>query len=207
MIKTILSKPTVKILIAFLAGAIWLVAMRFVTLKNNEVHYHANFAVFVEGQRLAFESPLYYEEVQSCGGDEVNNPKTRAHMHDQISDVVHVHDDAATWGHFFANLGITNGDTVFRYNGVVHVEDTNTNIRFILNGEEVDTTANRTINSEDTLLISVGNPTSEEVQEQYSQIVKNAGEYNEQHDPASCSGGKELSNSERLKKSIGIFGE
>ena len=100
--------------VAFLLGALWLFAVRFVLLDRDAVHYHANFAVYVEGERLPFDNFTFYEEVQSCGGDDVNNPKIRVHMHDRISNVVHVHDNAATWGHFFANLGYANGDTVFK---------------------------------------------------------------------------------------------
>ncbi len=190
------------VIIAFIIGAFWLLALRFVLYTRESTHYHANFAVFIEEQRLPFDSPFYYEEVQSCGGDDLNNPKIRAHMHDQVNHIVHVHDEAATWGHFFANVGMTDGDTVFRYDGVVYVEDEDTQIRFILNGDEVETTANRTIRSEDTLLISVGSPTREKLDEQYAEISQDAGEYNQRADPSACTGSKELTLSERLETAV-----
>ena len=192
-------------LAGFLAGALWLVAVRFVTLQENEVHYHANFAVFVDGERLPFETFTFYEEVQACGGDEVNNPRTRVHMHDQINHVLHVHDAAATWGHFFANLGMANGDTVFKTDTATFTEGDDTQIRFVLNGQEVDTTANRTIESEDVLLVSIGRSTADELKAQYTQINQDAHEYNEQNDPSNCTGGKSLTFAERLKKAVGVF--
>ena len=107
-----------------------------------------------------------------------------------INHVVHVHDGGATWGHFFANIGFTNGDTVFRTDTDVFVEDKETEIRFLLNGEEVDTTANRTIGDEDVLLISVGAPSDDDMQQQYDQIAQDADFYNQNDDPSTCSGGK-----------------
>lgn len=47
----------------FLLGAIWLVALRYVTYKNDAVHYHANFALYINGQREEFKSFTYYEEI------------------------------------------------------------------------------------------------------------------------------------------------
>lgn len=193
------------ILLSFLAGVVWLVAMRFVTLKQVEVHYHANFAVFVDGQRLPLDRFTYYEEVATCGGEGPENPKIRAHMHDNINHVVHVHDNGVTWGHFFANIGFTDGDTVFRTDSDTYVADEQTQIHFILNGEDVDTTANRTIKNEDVLLVSIGQPSTSELQSEYNQIERDAAIYNQNQDPSSCSGAKPLTAGERLKKAIGIF--
>lgn len=194
------------ILISFLAGAFWLFAMRFVLIKNNEVHYHANFAVFIEGQRVPFDNPLYYEEVQSCGGPDFGNPKIRVHMHDMVNHVAHVHDNGATWGHFFANLGMTAGDVLFRYDDVIYIKDEQTDIRYMLNDQEVETIANRTIKSEDVLLVSIGKPTDDDMKNEYGQIEKDAGEYNKRNDPSACTGGKPLTFGERFKKALG-FGE
>jgi hypothetical protein len=79
-------------------------------------------------------------------------------------------------------------------------------ITFILNSEKVDTTANRVIKSEDVLLVSIGTVDAKKLQEQYTALPKDAGEYNKKYDPAGCSGGKDFTFMERLKKSIGVFG-
>src|SRR5687767_1251717 len=113
-------RQLVRVLACFLVGMLWLLAIRFVLIAKIETHYHANFAVYVNGQREEFDNFSFYEEVQACGGDEINNPRTRVHMHDKVNHVVHVHDNAATWGHFFANLGyglgsnyLKTGDGIF----------------------------------------------------------------------------------------------
>jgi hypothetical protein len=199
-------KKLVTVGVAFLFGALWIVALRFITLRSDAVHYHANFAIFVNGQRVALDSPLYYEEVQACGGEEVDNPKIRTHMHNQVSSIVHVHDAGVTWGHFFANIGMTDGDSVFRIDQKIYQNTKESPITFILNGEKVDTTANRVIKSEDVLLVSIGTVDPKKLQEQYTALPKDAGEYNKKYDPAGCSGGKDFTFMERLKKSIGVFG-
>lgn len=193
--------------VAFLAGAFWLFAIRFVLVEKQETHYHANFAVFVDGSRLPFDNFLYYEEVASCFGGEDARPQDRVHMHDNINHVVHVHRDAATWGHFFANLGMTLGDNIFAYDKVILLDDEQTKIRFILNGEEVDTIANRVIGDEDALLISIGEPSADDLDNQYNEIQKDAHEYNERQDPSACSGGKPFTFWERVKAALGFWND
>lgn len=198
-------KLTLAVTIGFLVGALWLVAIRFLTYKNDAVHYHANFALYINGQRDPFDSFTFYEEVQSCGSDEVNNPRTRTHLHDNINSVAHVHDAASTWGHLFANLSYTLGDDVLKTDDGVFVDGEEDNkLQFILNGKEVDGVANRTIRSEDALLINYGRDDQKTLDERYNQITKDANEYNKRNDPSSCTGTKPTSFGKRLKESIGF---
>lgn len=193
--------------VSFIAGVLALFAVRFIVYKPSEVHYHANFAVFVDGERLPFDRFSFYEEIEACGGSSVTSPKIRVHMHEQINHVAHVHDNGVTWGHFFANLGFTDGDTVFRTDAETYVESAAAEIHFVLNGEEVDTTANRTIGDEDVLLVSIGQPSEDELQQQYSQIERDAHVYNENDDPSACSGNAERTTMERLKHATGLVNE
>ena len=203
-----LHKKELKLIgISFFVGALWVVALRFVTLRSNAVHYHANFALYVKGERVTLDSPLYYEEVQACGGEAVDNPKIRTHLHNQVNDVVHVHDNGVTWGHFFANIGMTNGDKVFRIDNTVYIDSEKMPITFILNGEKVESSANVLIKSEDKLLVSIGTTEELKLQEQYASISDSAGDYNGKYDPSGCSGGKDFTFVERLKKSFGVFGD
>lgn len=191
--------------LAFIMGAVTLIAVRFVTVKPNDAHYHANFAVFVDGERLPLDNFTYYEEVAACSSDDHNNPKSRVHMHEMESHLVHVHDSGATWGHFFANLGMTAGDTLFKTDKDTFVETKGkVVIRYLLNGEEVDTIANRSINSVDSLLVSIGNPSDDDIRNQYSQIEQDAEEHNEENDPLTCSGGSTYSFMDRLKIAVGL---
>ncbi len=176
--------------------------LRFVFLQKYEVHYHANFAVFVDGERLPFEKFTFYEEVEACGGNGIESPKIRVHMHDQINHVLHVHDNGATWGHFFANLSYVVGNDFIQTDEGLFVENGENTLTFILNGEETSTVYNKTIGNEDVLLISYGSESDEQLQDQYSQIQVDAAEYNEKDDPSACSGGKPFTTSERFKQAL-----
>ena len=90
------------VLVAFLVGALSVVSLRYLMVKNKSVHYHADFALFINGKRDEFKNFSFYEEVQACSQDGSNNPRARVHMHNQENHIIHVHDAAVTWGAFFA---------------------------------------------------------------------------------------------------------
>ncbi len=204
-LKTAKQRIVVATLAGFLVGAGVLVALRFATYKSSNVHYHANFALYINGQRDELKNFTFYEEVQSCGSDQVNNPRTRVHLHDNINSVVHVHDAGATWSALFANLGYALGDQVLQTDSGTYVDAAESKqLTFWLNGEAVDGIANRTITSKDSLLISYGNEDQTTLQQQFDAIVKDAADYNERNDPSSCTGTKPITWREKLKASIGI---
>ncbi len=194
------------VLIGFAGGVFWLVALRFITYQPAETHYHANFALYINGRRDEFRNFTFYEEVQSCGTNDAGNPKHRAHMHDQVNHVVHVHEPGVMWGHFFANLGYMLGDTLVKTDGGTYLNEQNGNqLTFVLNGKATNTISNRLIKSQDVLLVSYGQDDAETIQQRYDAIIKDAADYNRRKDPSSCSGPSTLTLPERLKKAIGIF--
>ncbi len=182
----------------------WLVALRFVTFKDTRVHYHANFALYINGERDEFKGSTFYEETQACSADEVG-PKARVHMHDQIGGTLHIHDNGATWGHLLANIGYGLSSKSVQTDKGVYVDgQENNTLTFLLNGKKVSSASNEPINSEDVLLINYGRDDSGTLQSRYDQIVKNASEYNNKSDPSTCSGSKPITFAERLKAAIGI---
>lgn len=197
-------RNAVWLLIGLFVGASVIIAAHFFTIKQYSVHYHANFGLYVNGQRDEFKSFTFYEEVSSCGGNERMNPKIRTHMHDKVNHVVHVHDEAATWGHFFANLGYTLGDSVLKTDAGIFTEDEDSEkvLSFLLNGKPIETVANKTIGDKDVLLISYGDESDSDLQKQFKTIKSDAGTYNETADPAACSGSKPLTTWEKLQQSV-----
>jgi hypothetical protein len=192
-------------LLGFVVGTLWLVAVRFVTYKSDAVHYHANFALYINGQRDEFKSFTFYEEVAACNADEADNPKTRVHMHDQKPGLVHVHAPAVTWGQFFENLSYTLGDSLVKTDKGVFINGQDGNkLTFILNGHTVDAVANSVIKSEDRLLINYGQDDAAVLQQRYITVPNDAHKANTQADPASCSGSKPSSFSERLQQAVGL---
>jgi hypothetical protein len=193
------------LIVGAVVGIIGFVGVRMATLKTDQVHYHANFALYVNGVRDEFKSPLFYEEVQSCTMDSANDPKVRAHMHDQNNHVVHVHAKVVTWGDFFANIGYTLGNTMLKteQGGFVSGQDGNA-LSFMLNGQKIDAIANRVIGDRDRLLVSYGHEDQTALQKQFASVESDALEHDQGSDPATCKGSEPLSFTTRLKKVLGI---
>jgi hypothetical protein len=198
-------KPINLMLAGLFIGAFTILGLRVLLAKDHATHYHANFALYINGERDKFENFTFYEEVQSCSSEDHSNPKHRVHMHNRENDTVHVHDDGVTWGHFFANLGYgLLNDAVKNDDGVFVDGAEGKKLTFILNGEAVDSVANRPIASEDVLLVDYGD--GSEVQSRFDGISKSAGEHNHKPDPASCSGAAGLSFGDRIKQALDFSG-
>lgn len=174
--------------IGFIAGFAWLAALRYFLAQPAETHYHANFAVYINGEREEFAFPTYYEEVAACTTAYHDNPKGRVHMHGQVNDVIHVHDMRVTYGNFFQNLGWGIGKDYLATLDEIYREDDTNRLTFVLNGEEIDSVTNRVIGNLDKLLVSYGSESDEELQAQYGTIADTAEETNKYQDPGSCGG-------------------
>lgn len=196
-------RATIWFLAGMLLGALLLGAFRYFNVKDHHTHYHANFALYINGQRDEFKAPTYYEEVQICGNDPTN-PRARVHLHNQDPASVHVHDDGATWGALFANLGYTLGNNVLRTSSATYVDGLGGNLRFILNGEQVVDVANRTIRDDDVLLVDYSSADQSTLKKEYDSIPRTAAEHDATADPAACSGSHHLTWRDRLKAAIGL---
>ena len=174
------------LLIGLGLGIVLFGLVRFMFLPTQEVHYHANFAVFINGERQQFTGPQYYQEVASCTTQAT--PQGRVHMHYNVSHIVHVHDKLVTWGNFFTVLGWSLHEKSL-FDGIhTYTDDQEGHLRFMLNGKPVLSIANEVIQSEDRLLISFGNTDQKTLEQQYAQIESDAGEFNRKLDPAGCRG-------------------
>lgn len=197
--------PTLTLLlIGAVVGVLWFGALRLLLHHNDEIHYHSNFAVFVDGERQEFQSFTYYEEVAACTTAFADNPKGRGHMHDQVNDVIHVHDNAVTYGDFFTNLDWGIGPNYVRTDKGLLVNDADKIWVFILNGDRVARVDNRVIDDQDKLLISYGTANTD-IMGQYNKIENKAETHDNENDPATCSGlNGPLDNSfpTRLKKAF-----
>ena len=175
-----------------LAGVLILGFARFgLVHPRPPVHFHANFAVFVDGERLDLSDDRYMEDVAACKIDEtLVLPEERTHMHNNNADVVHVHDAGVTWGHFFTNIGFALGnDYFFTADGRRLFNTDNRRLTFIINDTPGFVIPKRLIGSNDRLLVSYGPIDDGSVaREQFAQVATSATEYNALGDPASCGG-------------------
>ncbi len=178
-----------------LLGAAIILSIRLATYKpEEEIHYHANFAVYVNGQREKFAAPNYYEEeaaITCSASDESaaeTTPMSRVHMHGNVNDVVHVEDARVTWGNFFTVLGWNIGGTYLATRDTVYQNSAEAKVTFMLNGKQVQSVTNTVIGDQDKLLINYGAQTSEQLSQEYSQIKNNARAADQSTDPAGCGG-------------------
>jgi hypothetical protein len=184
-------------------GFVFFVGLRAALQKDHSTHHHANFAVYINGQKEDFNNFTFYEEVQSCSADGHENPKHRVHMHNNKNHLVHVHDGGATWGHFFANLGYGLTNNSVKTDAGIFVDGADgKELTFFLNRQPVESLANRVIESGDTLLIDYGDAAG--IDTKYQQIPQDADEHNHKQDPSSCAGSGELTIKERVRRAFDL---
>ncbi len=158
------------------------------TPRPYQVHYHANFAVYIDGKEEDFSSQMYMEETSRCNVTNDVRPEDRIHLHDGKWSLVHVHMAASTWGDLFSNLTWGIGTTyIADPYGKIRTKTGSTNLYYFINETPVMNPANEIVKSTDRLLVWYGSGTEKEIQEKVSTLVANdADEYNHKPDPASC---------------------
>lgn len=186
-------------------GALSFVVYRALSAKNPNVHYHANFALYINGKQDIFNGPGYYEEVTACMNNNHTDVRSRAHMHNNANHAIHIHASPVTWGDFFANIGYVLGDNLISDGQASYVDgQEEKHLKFILNGHKVSAIANQVIKSEDVLLIDYGTDDDQTQMQHFDAVPKDAHKLNIGKDPSTCSGGHDYGFTARLKDVIGI---
>ncbi|OGM22096.1 hypothetical protein A2961_04985 [Candidatus Woesebacteria bacterium RIFCSPLOWO2_01_FULL_39_21] len=115
-------------------------------LPGEEVHYHAGFQVYKDDKLVDF-SDFRYMHIEPCStGDHEEQPTQeeeqieKAHLHDYIGDVVHVHREGVVWRNLFTNINY----------------EISVDIAGYINGEKVDDALNYPINSYDSVVFFEG---------------------------------------------------
>jgi hypothetical protein len=196
-------RTPIAIVLGILVGVLAFAAARVALVAPEQPpHYHANFAIFMDGERVDLSGDRYMEEVSACRVSEGKIlPQERAHLHNNVPDVAHVHHPGVTWGHLLANLGFGVGERYLSARGdELYVAGGGKTLKFILNGRPELSVRNRLIGSGDRLLISFGPESEAEVlRTQFPKVASSAEEFNRKPDPAGCSGAHELTLWERLR--------
>lgn len=185
------------------AGVLGMLVVRFVTYMPATVHYHANFAVYLNGKRDEFKSPQYYQSVSICSSESgITTPEQRAHMHDNINSVIHVHDKATTYGQFFENIGWEIGpDFVKTDDGTLYRSSDTEALHIIINGQDytgLGSISNMVIKDKSRLLVSYGALSQATIDQEYKTVPNTAAHQDASTDPASCSGNEKISWKDRL---------
>ncbi len=190
-------------MLGFFLGVLSFAAYRFVTYSSEPTHFHANFAVYTNGEKQQFEESSYYEELAECAIDATPMARDRAHMHEPENGLVHIHDEAVTWGNYFENLGYSVGANHLATNTQVY-STSDTSVIYALNGKKLlGNPAEKEISSQDRLLVVIGATSDAEALEFFDSVVPgNAAKFNESDDPGSCSSNEGHRFTDRLK---GVF--
>lgn len=176
---------TLKILLSLvLIVGVFILWYLYAGMKFLPPHYHANFAMYINGERVDFSGDNFMEDVAGCWLSDLMFPKDRVHLHENNPDTIHVHAQGVSWGHFFANTGIVFNDRVLSLEdgALVYMTNEDNSISFLLNGETVTNPFNDLIKSKDRLIIAYWY--NEDISDLF--VSDNAGEYNSKYDPGSC---------------------
>jgi hypothetical protein len=198
-------KALTPLLLGIVLGIIVMGLARFAFAPwQHPVHFHANWSVYIDGQRLDLSGARYMEDVVACAAGEQVFPRERVHMHNGEDHVVHVHHEGVSWGHFLQNLGFASGPGFLALDdGRMLRSDEMRTLKYVVNGFEADDITGRMIRRGDRLLISYGPETAQDiVSSQYPQVPDNAPRYDEMNDPSTCAGETHLSTGARLRRAF-----
>jgi hypothetical protein len=134
------------LVIILLGTGFFVLQSKFGLFVPKEVHFHAGFVVFENNKKVDF-SDLRYMHVKPCGGnhkeiltpEEIQNEK--AHLHDNVGDVLHSHRVGAVWRDLFTNIKYP----------IDYAKTTG-----YINGQQVNNWQNQKINAYDSLVVFIG---------------------------------------------------
>lgn len=113
-----------------------------------KVHYHAGFVVFQNNKKIDF-SDNKYMYIEPCSADEKNKKEDsttiqieKAHLHDNVGDVVHIERTGAQWRDLFTNI---------------HFPIDYANATGYINGKKVSNFQEQSIRPFDSLVVFIGN--------------------------------------------------
>lgn len=126
-------------------GIIFRTQIQAALFPIKEIHIHAGFQVYENGKQKSF-ADLRYMNDKPCGshapGEHVDEQLEKAHLHELVGDVVHVHREGATWGDLFTNLKYPNAAD---------------NTEAYINEKKVDNILKEEIKPYDKVVIFIGN--------------------------------------------------
>lgn len=135
--------------VALMATAI--VYVRYAPQEVAEhLHYHAGFRVYIDDQLQDYSDYKYMNYVACTEHDNKKSKEEeqieKAHLHDSVGDIVHVHRGGAKWSDLFKNIGV--------------VFDSDKDVRGYIEGEEIKDVLDQSITSYTTAIFIVGESSS-----------------------------------------------
>jgi len=158
-------------------------------------HEHANFALFLEGVQYNFNQSKYMTNESNEIGK-----RQFVHLHDMNGGVIHLHASNITLGMFFDSIGVKFNSTCFVLDdGTSYCNSGDNTLKMFVNGVQSYEYDNLQLHDLDKVLISYGNDSSQNIQNQISSIPSDACIYSEKcpappgffnNESVSCVGGQ-----------------
>ncbi|MCK9517527.1 MAG: hypothetical protein M0R74_00660 [Dehalococcoidia bacterium] len=138
------------------------------------IHEHADFALFIRGERFDFGQAQFVS-------DDKQELSPNVHVHHPRHTVLHVHREATTWEEFFrsvgfeikdsTNLGEVGQERMVLPSGEVLQPQAGEKFTFVVNGVRVDGIAGMNISALDRVLISFGGDDAAAIDAQWAEVT------------------------------------
>lgn len=133
-----------------------------------DLHYHADFALYVNGERYDFAREKYL----STENESLSN---FAHLHDLDGNVIHKHAEGVTLGFFLETLGMKLDDTCLVLDeGTSYCNEGNKELKMYVDGKHNDKFDRYDLQDEDRILLSYGDEVEQEINEQIQSVTDEA---------------------------------
>lgn len=126
--------------------------------SEEHVHIHAGFKVYINDEAQDYSNYKYMNFVPCTEHDTKKSPEEeqieKAHLHDSVGDVVHVHRSGSKWGDLFRNakIELPSGSTIKGY----------------IDGKETADILNQPITAYESVVFVVGDSKIDHSQEKVS---------------------------------------
>ena len=128
-------------------------------------HQHADVKVYINGKAIDFSQRKYQLTTSFI------------HFEEGIGDVIHTHAAGLTIDHLFNSVGIKLSSDCILFESKNYCNDGDKTLKFYVNGKPNNEFNNRVIQDLDKYLISYGDETEEELQQQLDSIANLAVRY------------------------------
>lgn len=133
-----------------------------------EVHYHTDFALYINGRQYNFTQEKY----MSTENKTLSN---FAHLHDLNGNIIHKHASGITLGFFLETLDMKLNDTCFILDdGASYCNEGNKKLTLYVNGKRDDQFAGYDFRDGDKILLSYGEESEEEIRAQIQSVTEEA---------------------------------
>lgn len=135
---------------------------------DDEVHVHADFLLYVNGERLRFTDAKYQSDLE-----QILHPDL--HFHDGNDEVIHRHADGQMLTAFMDSLGWQlNNECLVSDEGESYCSDGNNELKLYVNGEQITNIESYEPQDLDQVLLYYGEPNAAVISELLAQVTDTA---------------------------------